>query len=177
MVKPQLTPLFSKNLPDEPFFFFFKNMTEDEFAQTFMTVMQTFTHPARFLAKLVERYNVPPAPEGTDPDTYVNLVSYPIRRQVCNILSVWFSHRFDQDFVRDPILVDESSNFIREIISIEDPILADSLLKQLAICVSVFLFFLFFSGSPLIFFFFFFKFQNSLVVIRLNPKSTNSTKD
>ena len=108
---------------------------EDEFAQTFMTVLQTFTHPARFLTKIVERYNVPPCPEGQDEEEYVNTVAYPIRRQVCNVLSLWFNLRFDQDFARDPILVDESSLFIREIIAQQDAILADSLLKHLGTCV------------------------------------------
>jgi len=49
--------------------------------------------------------------------------------------SIWFSYRFDQDFSRDPELLDECQHFIDEFIAKDDEITAQTLSKLLEHCV------------------------------------------
>jgi len=71
---------------------------------------------------------------------------------------LWFNSRYDQDFSRDPQLIDECFIFINEIIAKEDPVQAEHLSKLLNTCVQFLFFFFFFFFFFLFFFFFFFFF-------------------
>lgn len=86
-----------------------------EFFQTFMVTLQTFTDPAVFISKMMERFECPPRPLQMPAEYYLRNLKQPVQMRVCNVLKKWVQMRFDQDLATHPELIERVLAFFDRI--------------------------------------------------------------
>jgi len=102
--------------------------TGADFQSTFLQTLQTFVKPEQFLAKLIEKYQVPACPAGVDPR--------PTEIRIGGIIKKWLAQRFDQDFVISEQLITDLLDFIDTRIKLDHPEMADSLKDFVQSCLA-----------------------------------------
>lgn len=111
-------------------------LSGSDFYKTFMMTLQTFTEPEIFVKKMVERYDVPPCPDGINYVNYESDVRNPVQMRVCNVFKKWIINRYDQDLAHKPHVIDEIIAFINNVVRKDSEYLADNLQQCLSLYIS-----------------------------------------
>lgn len=108
-----------------------------DFFRTFMMTLQTFSEPEAFVGKLIERYNVPPCPEGIPSSKNYELdLKHPVQMRVCNVLKKWIVQRYDQDLAHKPKLIEDCFAFINDVVVQNSEYLSKNLRQCLTLYIS-----------------------------------------
>jgi len=109
-----------------------ENINDNNFADAFLLILQTILTPYQFARKLFERYDVPPCPEGVDPDVYETDVKLPAQSSVIKVMRKWLSARFDQDVNENEALLNELTEFAENVLSKDYPDESNRILSLLS---------------------------------------------
>lgn len=113
-------------------------LTDFDFVRVFLLTYESFTTPAAFLKKLIERYHVPRLQPVSSEQHEKSRATIQLR--VCNVLLQWLK-KHGNDFALNDGLEEELKGFLENVLAEDNPSMARQIAKIMSKMVSFIYFF------------------------------------